>query len=217
MSTTVTYLFDPLCGWCYGASPVIQKLAKQSDLTLALTPTGLFAGFNSRELNAEFAQFAWTNDLRIAQMTGQRFTQQYRTQVLGKTNSRLDSAAATLALTAVSITEPTRALEVLTRLQEARYIEGLDITAAPVVAQLLKDEGLSQAAIDFTKGSAELHFANTSRLEHAQRLLQSLGANGVPAIVVTQDGQRRLLRGDALFGNFDSLLENIHNGNDNDT
>ena len=24
--STLTYLFDPLCGWCYGASPAIQKL-----------------------------------------------------------------------------------------------------------------------------------------------------------------------------------------------
>ena len=22
---TLTYLFDPLCGWCYGASPAIQQ------------------------------------------------------------------------------------------------------------------------------------------------------------------------------------------------
>jgi putative protein-disulfide isomerase len=87
--------------------PVIQRLAKQNHLTLTLAPTGLFSGHNSRELNAEFAQYAWTNDLRIAHMTGQSFTQQYRTQVLGKENGRLDSAAATLALTAVSLSEPT--------------------------------------------------------------------------------------------------------------
>lgn len=209
MSTTVTYLFDPLCGWCYGASPVIQQLAKQSHLTLTLAATGLFSGHNSRELNAEFAQYAWTNDLRIAQMTGQAFTQQYRTNVLGKANSRLDSAAATLALTAVSRTEPSKELDTLKRLQEARYIEGLDITAAHVVAQLLHEMGLSQAANDFTQGAAELQFANETRLQHAQRLSQSLGANGVPAIVVTKEGQRRLLLGDALFGNVEALLHAI--------
>ena len=56
MNTTVTYLFDPLCGWCYGASPMIQKLAQQADLKLELAPTGLFAGTNGRVMDAEFAQ-----------------------------------------------------------------------------------------------------------------------------------------------------------------
>jgi protein-disulfide isomerase-like protein with CxxC motif len=32
MRTTVTYLFDPLCGWCYGASPVIQQLGQQANI-----------------------------------------------------------------------------------------------------------------------------------------------------------------------------------------
>ena len=129
MKTTVTYLFDPLCGWCYGASPMIQKLSQQSSLRLELAPTGLFAGANGRALNAEFAQYAWSNDLRIGKMTGQVFSEQYRSDVLGKSGSRLDSATATLALTAVSLTDPAREIETLKLIQEARYVHGLDITS----------------------------------------------------------------------------------------
>jgi protein-disulfide isomerase-like protein with CxxC motif len=44
MSTTLTYLFDPLCGWCYGASPTVQSLGKRDDLRFELAPTGLFSG-----------------------------------------------------------------------------------------------------------------------------------------------------------------------------
>ena len=40
----VTYLFDPLCGWCYGAGPALERLAQLDDVTLELMPTGLFAG-----------------------------------------------------------------------------------------------------------------------------------------------------------------------------
>ncbi|MDP0202559.1 hypothetical protein Q7300_02875 [Glaesserella parasuis] len=36
----IYYLFDPLCGWCYGASATLQKLNEIYPLTL--TPTGLF-------------------------------------------------------------------------------------------------------------------------------------------------------------------------------
>ena len=34
---TVTYLFDPLCGWCYGATPMLDRLAA-SGITLTLMP-----------------------------------------------------------------------------------------------------------------------------------------------------------------------------------
>ncbi len=44
MGTIATYLFDALCGWCYGAAPVIQGLAQHGAVTLELAPTGLFAG-----------------------------------------------------------------------------------------------------------------------------------------------------------------------------
>jgi putative protein-disulfide isomerase len=206
MNTTVTYLFDPLCGWCYGASPMIQKLAQQSSLTLELAPTGLFASANGRALDSEFANFAWFNDVRIAKMTGQPFTEQYRTQVLGQTGGLLDSNTATLALTAVSLTEPLRELETLTLLQEARYVHGLDVTSILVVEKLLREADLSAAANQLAADSPELHQRNDMRLQSAQRLMQTFGASGVPTLVLTKDGNRSLLRGDALFGSFENLI-----------
>ena len=206
MNTTVTYLFDPLCGWCYGASPMIQKLAQQADLKLELAPTGLFAGANGRVMDAEFANYAWSNDLRIGKMTGQPFTEQYRTQVLGRTGSQLDSELATLALTAVSLTQPQRELETLKLLQEARYVHGLDIINPSVVEKLLRDMGLAAAADILASASTELSVSNDARLQRAQRLMQTFGASGVPALIVTKGDNRRLLRGDALFGSFESLV-----------
>ena len=207
MNTTVTYLFDPLCGWCYGASPMIRKLAQQADLKLELAPTGLFAGRNGRVMDAEFAQYAWSNDLRIGKMTGQPFTEQYRTQVLGQTGSLLDSELATLALTAVSLTEPQCEFETLKLIQEARYVHGLDIISPSVVEKLLRDMGLAAAADKLASGATELHLSNDARLQRAQRLMQTFGATGVPALIVTKGDNRRLLRGNALFGSFDELMD----------
>ncbi|TIX61245.1 MAG: DsbA family protein, partial [Mesorhizobium sp.] len=42
-NATLTYLFDPLCGWCYGATPMLDRLEK-SGVVLELLPTGLFSG-----------------------------------------------------------------------------------------------------------------------------------------------------------------------------
>ena len=70
----VTYLFDPLCGWCYGAGPALERLGQLGDVTLELMPTGLFAGEGARAMDAQFAAYAWQNDERIARLTGQPFS-----------------------------------------------------------------------------------------------------------------------------------------------
>lgn len=190
---------------------MIQKLGQQSNLKLELATTGMFAGVNGRAMNTQFAQYAWSNDLRIAKMTGQRFSEQYRSQVLGQTGGMLDSEAATLALTAVSLTEPHRERETLKRLQEARYIDGLDITSLTIVEKLLRDTDLTAAADQLTSGSAELSQCYDARMLNAQRLMQTFGATGVPALIVTKGDSRRLLRGDALFGSFENLMDLLKN------
>ena len=207
--TTVTYLFDPLCGWCYGASPTMQRLGQHSAIQLELAPTGLFAGSGGRTLDAAFADYAWSNDMRIKKLTGQCFTDAYRKNVLGKPGSRFDSAAATLALTAVSLSDPQREPEVLKVLQEGRYLHALDTSTTPVVQKLLHDMGLGMAADRLGAADAELVATNAARIQKAQALMQALGAQGVPTLVVTDDRGRRLLRGEALYGSFDGLLEQI--------
>ena len=69
----IIYLFDPLCGWCYGAGPALEKLAQLDGVTVDLAPTGLFAGGASRPMDKHFAAYAWQNDQRIARLTGQPF------------------------------------------------------------------------------------------------------------------------------------------------
>ena len=209
MSTTVTYLFDPLCGWCYGASPVIQHLGNLNDLRLELAPTGLFSGRGARAMDASFAAYAWSNDERIEKLTGQRFTEAYRRQVLNKPGARFDSTAATLALTAVALTAPEHELAMLEVLQEARYVRALDTSAMPVAEQLLRDAGLSAAADRLVDGDAALLAANFERTGKAQGLMQTFGAQGVPALVVTDERGSRLLRGDALYSGVEGLLDSM--------
>jgi putative protein-disulfide isomerase len=207
--TTVTYLFDPLCGWCYGASPAIQRLAQQSAFRLELAPTGLFAGRGGRVMDAAFADYAWSNDVRIEKLTGQRFTEDYRKNVLGQPGSRFDSAATTLALTAVFLTDPQRELEALKVLQEARYVHAVNTSDASVVAKVLHDMGLSLAANRMAAADPELLAASAARIHKAQALMQTLGAQGVPALVVTDARGYRLLSGNALYADVDSLLAQI--------
>ena len=66
----LTYLFDPLCGWCYGAGPAVKTLIATEAVSVEIAPTGLFAGKGAFSMNAGFAAHAWAADQRISQLTG---------------------------------------------------------------------------------------------------------------------------------------------------
>jgi putative protein-disulfide isomerase len=162
-------------------------------------------------MDDRFAIHAWSNDQRIAQMTGQPFSQRYREQVLANRGARLDSGPAVLALTAVSQVAPSEELEALEAIQTARYVHGSDTTAQAVLAQLLRDKGLAAAASRLETSSDELRDAASARISAGQALLRSVGVSGVPTLVAYQDsGQLQLVPSELLYGRDDELLRHLN-------
>ena len=208
-SITVTYLFDPLCGWCYAAAPALNYLQGVEGIEVALAPTGLFAGAGARPMDAQFAAYAWANDQRIQQLTGQPFTQAYRDRILGAANGCFDSGPATLALTAVAQAAPDRELEALHALQHARYVEGRDTAEPEVLADLLRALGLADAVGLTLAPDAALHSLVAERVARAQATLRAVSARGVPQLVVGQGGALRLIGSDALLGPREKLRDHI--------
>lgn len=200
----VTYLFDPLCGWCYGAAPVLERLGADADLAIDYLPTGLFAGGGARAMDSAFASFAWSNDQRIAQVTGQPFSAAYRETVLG-TPGRFDSGPATLALTAVLLTDADRQAEALRGIQAARFVHGRDITDLAVLAGVLHGLGLIVAADRLGQPDEALLTACDARIAQGQAAMRRFGANGVPAMLAGSGEARRLVPANALLGDADVL------------
>lgn len=207
MNKTLYYLFDPLCGWCYGIMPAISALSGAPDVDIKLLPTGLFAHQGSRPMNEDFAAFAWSNDQSIARLTGQSFTEAYRLSVLGNHQQRFDSGPATLALTAVASTNPQREHEALKAIQLARFVDGQDITSPASLAGVLDRLGLNDAAAMITQPNASLHEANRNRIAKAQALLQEFGARGVPTLIVESESGLSRLNTQAIFSEPGALTE----------
>lgn len=209
MNTTLRYLFDPLCGWCYGATPALSDVEEIPDATIELFPTGLFSGEGARPMDDDFAAYAWSNDQRIARLTGQSFTERYRERVLGDRRQFFDSGPATVALTAVSLTAPARELEALKVIQRARFVDGKNITDLKVLASLLASLGLDEAAAKAERPDTDLLEANRTRLNRAHALLQELGARGVPVFVADTGKERRTLHASAVYSNPQTLINQL--------
>ncbi|MDY4479847.1 MAG: disulfide bond formation protein DsbA [[Pasteurella] aerogenes] len=197
----IYYLFDPLCGWCYGASATLQKLNEIYPLTL--TPTGLFYQ-SCRKMDADFARYAWSNDQRIEKLTGQPFSQAYLENVL-QGEGEFDSENSLLALTAVQQIAPEKELTTLAALQKARYVDGLDNADFAVVEQQLHKLNLSQAVPLLSEQSTKA--ALEQRLQFGQQLANHCGVQGVPQLIVEKDEQLHIVPSKLLYGEV-QLLEN---------
>ena len=209
MNKTLQYLFDPLCGWCYGATRTVSELIETHNVSVELLPTGLFSGEGARPMDNDFAAYAWSNDQRIARLTGQSFTERYRELVLRDRQQFFDSGPATVALTAVSLTKPDKELDALKAIQRARYVDGLDVTSLQILATTLKACGLEEAAALLQSLSSELLDENRRRTDLAKTLMRALGANGVPTFIVKSGSKQSLLDASTVYSNSQTLISQL--------
>lgn len=191
----ITYLFDPLCGWCYGANNGLTRLAGQH--TVRLLPTGLFSE-TGRIMDAEFAEHAWSNDQRIAELTGLPFSHIYRQNILNQPTP-FDSFHAVAALAAVQAVAPAHTFGALKNIQSARFVRGLDIADWAVLAQILRETDLAPAADALLSQTAHYQQAAREWIAEGRALAQQTGARGVPQIATETETGWQLLDSRPLF------------------
>lgn len=181
---TLHYIHDPLCGWCYGAAPLVK--AARPLLPVQAHGGGMMAGPARRPVTAELRAYVLPHDRRIAQLTGQPFGTDYCDGLLNDTSAVFDSQppiAATLAADDVA----GRGLDLLARLQTAHYVEGRRIAERAVLEDLAAEIGLDReafaAAMRAVEGEAvQRHIGQT------RALMQGLGLQGFPSFAL-EDAQ----------------------------
>lgn len=216
MSTTtleLQYFFDPLCGWCYASAPALAGLARQHGAALRMMPTGLFM---QPRPTALIAEYAWQNDQLITTLTGQRFSETYRLQVLEAVNGVFDSTPLTRALTALGEYDAVLQAQVLHVAQLARYVDGVDTSQAEAVAQIVADAAHSAGRDlnpdEFAARLREdevLAEATARRVDLAQQAMRALPPGGVPQLLARVDGEPHVFAGQQLYGGPQRLLERI--------
>lgn len=186
---TLHYVFDPLCGWCYAAAPLLRAAHDLTGLSIALHGGGMLTGSNRRHVTPQWRAHVLPHDQRIAALSGQPFGTAYFDGLLQDAGAVLDSAPPT---TAVLVAEALagRGLDLLERLQRAHYVEGRRIAEAAVLAELARDIGLDPQA--FAAQSAALAGAPTqAHIADSRQWLARLGGQGFPTLALVL-GERLL-------------------------
>lgn len=204
------YFFDPLCGWCYASAPALAGLAERHGAALRMMPVGLF--MQPRPI-AGIADFAWQNDQRIATLTGQRFTETYRAQVLQAAGGIFDSTPLTRALTALGEQDAALEPRLLHAAQLARYVDGVDTCRAEAVARIAVEvasgAGLNLDATEFAirlHDERSLAEATARRVALAQQTMHGLTSDGVPQLLVKVGGETQVIAGQPLYDGPQQLL-----------
>ena len=141
MQPTLYYCYDAYCGWCYGFSPVIRKIAKEYESTLAfdVLSGGMILPQEPTHF-APMARYIQTAYTRVEQLTGVRFGEDFLWHVNHpeETDWYPDSTKPAVALCIFKEYYPDNAIPMAADLQYALNFEGRDLTDNEAYRHLLE-------------------------------------------------------------------------------
>jgi len=186
-AATLHYIFDPFCGWCYAAAPLIEAARTVPNLAVSLHAGGMMAGAARRRVDAQWREFVLPHDQRIAQLSGQPFGAAYFDGLLRDTSAVLDSEPPIRAILAAEELAG-RGFDLLHALQKAHYVRGLRIAETAVLQQVATEIGLDASA--FAQVLAHVsHERFHAHITHSRNLLAKVGGRGFPTIVLHVQGE----------------------------
>ena len=186
---TLHYIFDPLCGWCYGAAPLVEAARAVPGLAVAFHGGGMMTGSNRRQITPEWRGYVLPHDRRIEQLSGQPFGDAYVNGLLNDTTAMMDSAPPITAILAAEVLAG-KGLDMLQRVQRAHYVDGLRIADLPVLLALAQELGLDGAAFQAAY-ARQAGAATQQHIDASRALLAQVGGQGFPTFVL-DDGSGKL-------------------------
>jgi putative protein-disulfide isomerase len=188
--------YDPLCGWCYAAAPLLQ--AAHAWLPLSLHGGGMWSGTGRRQVSKAFREQVMAHDRQIAALSGQPFGTAYHDGLLNNQQAWLDSSPPIAAIEAAQ-TLAGAGLAMLIRLQQAHYIEGQQIAQTRTLQALAEEIGLNAQA--FSTALSQALAQVDSHIADSRRLLNKHGGQGFPTILLERDGQFEKIDCSHFLGN----------------
>lgn len=189
MTTALHYLYDPLCGWCYAAAPLIN--AARAVVNVRAHGGGMMTGARRQRVTPQLREFVQPHDERITQLSGQHFGAGYRDGLLYDTDAVLDSAPPTAAMLAAEAISG-RGLEMLARLQVAHHVDGRRIADRAVLMEVATMLGFDPAvfadALDRLSGAAV-----SAHIEETRAFMARVGARGFPSLVLETRGRMQIV------------------------
>ncbi len=188
---TLYYVYDALCGWCFGMSPGIVSLRDswQGRLNFEVLSGGMVTGSRIGPAT-DMAQYIRGAHKRVEEMAGVKFGRAFLDGTLSNPEAIFNSIKPSQALTAAKQLRPDVAVSMAHAIQQAIYVDGQlpDVWATYEVIAIklgLNDDGqfLALAQSDVIEKATQAEFGQ----------VQAWGVTGFPTLVLDFEDKLYLL------------------------
>lgn len=203
-STTLLYVMDPHCDWCFGFGRVIADLHRHYQqeplVRWEVLPGGLF--FPAIETSRPFAESKLPLIRHIERVAGVSFGPAYVSDVIGAL-SYLDSELPSRVLHTAKALQPMRLLPFMADLLQQAFVQGDNISDYAACAPVIRRHGFDTAAFQRLFDSDVMRAATALGFDAARRL----GA-GFPSLYAV-DGKQNLHQLASGYAGLDALVSAI--------
>ena len=209
MKRTIFYCYDAYCGWCYGFSPVMKKIAAAygDTIEIEVLSGGMMIDEQVVPIDkiAPYIQSAYK---RVEELTGIKFGEDFLWHINNPEESDwvMNSEKPAIALCIFKEYYPARQLEFASDLQFALNYEGRDLDDNEAYRHLLEKYSI-QPEVFYEKLQSE-EYKEMAYYEFA--LCKQLQVTGFPAVLMQLNDAKfyLLARG---YTDYETLKERIEN------
>jgi putative protein-disulfide isomerase len=176
------YVGDPMCSWCWGFAPTLQRMEEVYEIPVRLVAGGLRPGPSAQVLDDGLAEVLEHHWREVERASGQPFDHAFLAR---RDGWRYDTELPDTAVVAMRSIDATSAIPFHTRLQRAFYAEGVDITDSGEYPRLVEAFGLDGGAFVELLLSEEMRRQAWEDFAEAR----SLGVGGFPTLLA-RDGEQ---------------------------
>jgi putative protein-disulfide isomerase len=132
----IIYLFDPLCGWCYGFGPHLGQFAdNHPELTYTVISGGMITGARVGPLS-QMAPYLREGVKRVEELSGIKFGTPFLDDLNGAGKTVMDSTPPSKAFLIFKKHKPAMGVELAHNIQALYYAAGMNLNLATSYKEL---------------------------------------------------------------------------------
>lgn len=201
---TLVYVYDPLCGWCYGFHPVMEKLADRfrEQLNIRVVPGGLAIDENAQPISEGYSYIRKSLEI-IEKKTGITFGEPF-IQLVDEGSYIYDSLPGCKAQNTINRLAPDQALAFAGAMQKSIFREGENLNIMKTFLTILKDFPVDPAEFEAIFTSDEIE--KITRDQFAW--VHENNASAFPALLLEIGNETGLMS--KGYRPFDTLESHLH-------
>ncbi len=187
---TIYYLYDALCGWCYGFSPVFQDFYDQNknDYKFEVISGGMIQGDRIGPIG-EVAGYIGEAYKQVEERTGIKFGEEFLQGTMKKGTAIFTSLPPARALAAFKRLQPENQVPFAAALQKAVYFDGMEPEDMDGYIRLAGEFGVEPADYSRLLNAEDIAYAAREEFMFTQQL----GVQGFPMVVLKNEQEQYYL------------------------